>query len=232
MPQEIVPEARALRRALDDAGDVRHDEGHALIHVHDAEVREERGEVVVCDLGMGLAHHGQEGGLAHVRKAHKAHVGQELELERNVMALAGKARLCKARHLACGGGKVHVAPAAAPAAGCDPVLAVGHVVHDGAALRIADDGAARDLDIQGLPVLAVAALARAVGAVAGDVLALVAEVHQGRHVLVHAEDHIAAAAAVAPVRAARCHVFFTVKGHRPVAALAGVNRDAGLVNKS
>ena len=187
--------------------------------------------MVVCDLGMGLAHHRQKRGLAHVREAHQSHVRQELEFEGNVVALAGQARLCKARHLTGGRGKVHVAPAAAAAFCGDPVLAVGHVVHDGAGLGVADDGAARDLNIQGVPVLAVAALAHAVGAVAGDIFALIAKVHQRGHVLVHGEDDVAAAAAVAAVGAARRHVFFTVKGHRPVAALAGVDSNAGLIDK-
>ena len=52
--QEVVAEARALSRTLDDAGNVGHDEGNALVNVHDAEVGVEGGEVIVCDLGTRL----------------------------------------------------------------------------------------------------------------------------------------------------------------------------------
>ena len=54
VPQEVVAQAGALAGALDDAGDVRHDEADALIHVHHAQVGEQGGEVVVGDLGLGL----------------------------------------------------------------------------------------------------------------------------------------------------------------------------------
>ena len=231
VPQEIVPEARALRRALDDAGDVRHDEGHALVHVHDAEVREQGREVVVRDLRMRLAHDRQQRGLAHVRKADEAHVREELQFQRDVVALAGQAGLGKAWHLARRRGKVQVAPAAAAALCRDPVFPVGHVVHDGAGGRVAHEGAARHLDIQGVAVLAVAALAHAVCAVAGHIFALVAKVHERGHVVVHDKDHVAPASAVAAVGAARRDILLPVEGHRAVAALAGVDADARFIHK-
>ena len=52
--QEVVAQAGALAGALDDAGDVRHDEGDALLHLDHAQVGVEGGEVVVGDLGLGL----------------------------------------------------------------------------------------------------------------------------------------------------------------------------------
>ena len=54
VPQEVVAQAGALAGALDDAGDVRHDEADAVLHPHHAQVGEQGGEVVVGDLGLGL----------------------------------------------------------------------------------------------------------------------------------------------------------------------------------
>ena len=231
MPQEVMAQAGALGGTFDDAGDIGQDERHALIHIHHAQIGEQRSEVIICDLGMGLGHHGEQRGFAYVGKANQAHIRQELQLQGDIMALSREAGLCKAGHLPGGGGEVHVAPAAPAALGGGPIRAVGHVVHDGAGLGIPDQGASGDPDAQGLAVLAVAALAHAVLAVAGHVLALEAKVHQGRHVVVHGEDDIAAAAAVSPVRATGRDVFFPMKGHSPVSALAGVNGNADLIRK-
>ena len=78
--QEVVAEARTVRRALDDAGDVRHDEAHALVDIHDAEVGEERGEVVVGNLWPRLGNDREQRRFADVGEADEAHVREQLEL--------------------------------------------------------------------------------------------------------------------------------------------------------
>ena len=80
-----------------------------------------------------------------------------------------------------------------------------------------------------LPTVAQACAALA--ALRGHILALIAEVHQGAQVVVHHKNDVAAAAAVAAVRAACGHEFFTVKAHRTVAALARVEPYRGDVDK-
>ena len=231
VPQEVMAKPRALGCSLNDARDIRHDKGYALIHVHDPEVGEERSEMVVCDLGMRLADDGQERRLADVREADKADVRQQLQLKRDIVALAGKPRLCKARNLARRRGKMHIAPAAAAAFCGDPVFTGGHIVHDRAGLGIAHYRAAGDFDIQRLPVLAVAALALTVHAVAGRVLALISEVHQCGHIIVNNKNNVAAAPAIAPVGAAGGDVLLAMKRNCAVPALAGVDTDARLINK-
>ena len=78
--QEVVAEARTVRRALDDAGNVRHHEAHALVDIHDAEVGEERGEVVVGDLRPRLGNDREQRRFADVGEADEAHVREQLEL--------------------------------------------------------------------------------------------------------------------------------------------------------
>ena len=50
--------------------------------------------------------------------------------------------------------------------------------------------------------------------------------------IVHNEDHIAAASAVAAVRPARRDELFAVEGDGAVTALAGVNADGDFIYKS
>ena len=117
MAQEVVAQARALAGTLNDAGDVGHDEGDALVHPHDAQVGIQGGEVVVGDFGLGLGYHAQKGGFAHVGEAHQPTSASSFSSSSHVVALAGQTRLGKAGHLPGGGGKVHVAPAAPAAPG-------------------------------------------------------------------------------------------------------------------
>ena len=86
--------------------------------------------------------------------------------------------------------------------------------------------------IRSLAVLAGLAAALAVHAVGRHIFALVAEVHQGGHVVVHLQDDGAAVAAVAAVGAAGGHVFLPVEGHRAVAAVAGPDGDPRFINKT
>ena len=188
--------------------------------------------MVVGDLGMRLADHAEQRGLAHVGEAHQPHVRQQLQLQNDVVALAGQTGLGKARHLTGGGGEMLVAPAAAPALAQHEGRVVGHVLDDLAAFGIPHQRAPGHLDGQALAVLAGLAAALSVHAVAGHIFALVAEVHQGGHVVVHLQDDGAAVSAVAPVGAACGDIFFPVERHRPVAAVAGADGDACLVNES
>ena len=226
-----MAQAGALSGTLDDAGNIGHDEGHALVHEHHAQVGEEGGKVIVSDFRPGLGRDRQQGGLAHVGEADEAHVRQQLQLQQDRPFFSGQTGLGELGGLAGGGGEVLVAPAAVAAAAEDEGLVGGHVHDDLFRLRIPDHGAPRHFQDQGSAVFAGALLAGAVAAVLGDVFALVAEVHQGGHAVVYLQDHVAAAAAVAAVRAAGCHVFFPVKGHRAVAAGPGLDQDAGGVDE-
>ena len=108
---------------------------------------------------------------------------------------------------------------------------VGQIRDHKAALGVLDDSAQRHLDDEILGIFAVAEACPALAALIGGVFALVAEIHQGGEVVVHDEDDITAAAAIAAVRAARGHEFFTMEADRAVAALARMEPDGGDVDK-
>ena len=231
MAQEIVAQARAVRRALDDAWNIRRHKGLPFAHIDHAQIGVEGGKVVVGDLGVGPADHAEEGGLAHVGEADEAHVRQQLQLQHHVVALAGQAALGEAGGLTGGGGEVGVAPAALAPPAEDIGLVAGHVLDNLVGLGVPDQGAPGDADGEGLAVLAALALAGAVHPLFRRIFALVAEVHQGGQVVVHLEDDVAAAAAVAAVGTAGSDIFFPVEGDAAVAAVPGPDRDPGLVNK-
>ena len=231
MAQEVVAQTDALAGTLDQAGDIGADKACALCHGYDTQRGHQRGEVVVCDLGLGCADGGDEGGLAHIGEADQAHIGDQFQLQRHLNVLAGHTGLCKLGDLAGGRGKMRIAITAA-AALCDGDRGVvGQIRNDKAALGVLDDGAQRHLDDKVLRVFAVAQAGAALAALRGHILALIAEVHQGGQVIVHHKNNVAAAAAIAAVRAASGHEFFTVKAHRTVAALARVEPYRGDVDK-
>ena len=188
VPQEVVSKPRTVGSALDDAGDVRHDEGNAVVNIDDAEVGIERREVIVCDLRMCVRGDRKERGFADVREADKSHIRKELQFENDLVLLTGESSLCKARDLTGRRGKMLVAPAAAAALAENIVLGGGHVLDDLVRLGVADDRAARHLDDEILAALALAARAAPVLTVRRGILSLIAEVHQRGEIVIHAQD--------------------------------------------
>ena len=124
-----------------------------------------------------------------------------------------------------------VAPATAAALAEDKVRIVGHILDDLVRCGIAHDRTARDLNDKVLAALAGAARALPVLTGCRSVFALVAEVHQRGEVVVHAQDDIAALAAVAAVRAASGHIFLAVEGNGTIAAVARLHRNLDFINK-
>ena len=124
-----------------------------------------------------------------------------------------------------------VAPATAAALAEDKVRIVGHILDDLVRCGIAHDRTARDLNDEVLAALAGAARALPVLTGCRSIFALVAEVHQRGEVVVHAQDDIAALAAVAAIRAARGDIFFAVEGNGTIAAVTGLHRNLDFINK-
>jgi hypothetical protein len=82
----------------------------------DAEVRLDRGEGVIGDLGAGGGDARDEGGFSGVRKADQTDIGEQFQLEAQALFLAGAAGLVLGRGLVSGGGAARVAASAAAAA--------------------------------------------------------------------------------------------------------------------
>ena len=112
--EEAVAEAGAFVRAFDQAGDVGQHELAAVALDH-AELRVERGERIVGDLRLRRADRGEEGGLAGVRQADEAGVGDQLQPQPDPALLARLAGIGVARRAVGRRLEVRVAEAAVAA---------------------------------------------------------------------------------------------------------------------
>ena len=91
VPQELVPEADAFVGALDQAGDVGHDERTVGADLHEAQIGMLGGKRIGGDFGPGVRQAAQERAFAGVRFADQPHVGDHLEFEPQGADLAGLA---------------------------------------------------------------------------------------------------------------------------------------------
>ena len=169
--------------------------------------------------------------FADVREADQTHIREQLELQNDLVLLAGKTGLCKARHLPGRRCEMLVAPAAAAALAEDVVLRIGHVLDDLVRLAVAHDRTARDLDDQVFSALSLAAAALAVHAVGRDIFALITEVHEGGQIIVDPQNDRTAVAAIAAVRASRRHIFFPMESNRAITARARLHINFRFINK-
>lgn len=78
--QELMPEPFARMRALDQPGNISYHVA-IILHLHHAQVRNERSERVIGDLGLSRRHARDERGLARRRHAHERSIGHELHLK-------------------------------------------------------------------------------------------------------------------------------------------------------
>ena len=138
--QEVVAEAAALARALDQPGHVGDGEG-GLPRGDDAEVGHQRRERVVGDLRPGPRQRRDQAGLAGAGEADQADVGDDLELEDDHPVVAGLAEQREAGGLALGGGQRGVAETAAAALGDHHLGARADQVGEHVAALVADHGA-------------------------------------------------------------------------------------------
>src|SRR6266702_368576 len=115
MAEEAVAEPRALVRALDQAGDVGEHEFAAVALDH-AELRVERRERVIGDLGPGRAHRRAQGRLASGGGADDAGVRDQLEAWPTGALLARLAGVGMARRSVGRGLEMRIAEAAIAAA--------------------------------------------------------------------------------------------------------------------
>ena len=226
MTEEAQTQAPPLAGALDDAGDIRHDERAVVAIAHDAEVRLQRSERIVGNLRFGRGDDGKEGGLPGVGKAHETDVGQELQLENNRPLLGRFAGLGITRGLIRGRPEIPVAEAAASAFEEHNLLSVlRNIANKLARFRIIDHCAAGHLDYAVFAVFAEAALGSAAFAVRGKDMPLELEVEKCPIVAVSAQIDMAAPAAVAAVGTALREILRTAEmgGAAPAFTRTAIN---------
>ena len=220
--EEAVAEPGPAVGTLDQAWEIRENEAATVLVLHDAEMRLQRGERVVGDLGTGPGETGDQGALSGVGKADQAHVREQAQLESDPLFLAFRSRLREPGRLQGGRGEVHVPEPAPATLGQHPTAVVLAQVREHLAARdVAHQGARRHPEDhlgRRMPVL-VAAAARL--AVPRPVFALEAEVEQRGQALVRLEDDVASVSPVAARGAATRDELLPPEGNGSRAAVAG-----------
>ena len=100
--------------------------------------------MIVCDLGLGRADGGDEGGFAHVGETNESHIRDQLQLQRDLDVLTGHTGLGKLGDLAGRRGKMCIAVAAAAALCHGDGGVVGQVGNDKAAMTDSLTGILQD----------------------------------------------------------------------------------------
>ena len=236
MTQELMAQALALGRALNETRNVGNDIG-ILAGAHHAEIGHERGERVVGYLGAGGAHAGDERGLTDARETHEGCIGHELHLKLDPVLDGGLALLSERRSTARGSHEVRVAQTTGTTGGHHDALPivgeVGQIVGGlhRRGIELADDGAHRHLEDKVLAVGAVFARALAVRASLGAEMMLESIIDERRELGVGLDDDIAAMAAVAAVGSALGNEGLTTERHAAGAAVAALDVDAANIGE-
>ena len=234
MAQEFMAQALALVSAFDKARNVSHDEV-VLVALHNAQVRNKRGERIIGDFGARGAHAGDERAFARGRHANERGVGHELHLELNPAFLRGFAQLGERGGAARGGHEMDVAATAMAAFRDDDALAVMRKVGDKLASFLLLFGifmhhrAHRNLQNKIVTRGAMHALAHTVGAARCLEMMFKAVVEQRRDRLVGLEHDVAAMAAVAAVGAALGNMGLAAEAQAARAAVAALHVNAYFV---
>ena len=199
-----------MRRTLDQAGNIGKHETNAGDLGH-AEFRIQCGKRVVGHLGAGRGQGPEERRLAGVRRPDEAHIGDELEVQRDLQLVAFQARLGVVRSAPRRALEVHIPPAARSSPGDDRLGARSVQVREHRPGRAHRDRPNRDLQRDIGPVAARLPSSRPGGTRLG-VPARPSLVQRKVVDLVGClDDYRAAAAAIAAVRATSWHKWFPPK---------------------
>ena len=98
MTEKTIAEADPLVRALDQAGNVS-DNDLVVIDAGDTELRHQRGEGIVGDLGASPADRGEKCRFTRIRQPHQTDIGDQFEAQPDPMLLAGAAIVGTTRRL-------------------------------------------------------------------------------------------------------------------------------------
>ena len=218
--EELEPEALAFAGAFDEPGDVGDCVAH-LTGLDDAEVRVQRRERIVGDLGPCRRDRGDQTRLARRRIAHERDVGHGLELEEDIAFPAGCAQQCEAGGLALRVRERGIAETADAAGSDDESHSRLDHVDERLARHVLHDGADGNLQLERFAGRTGAVVAHPEAAVARGTMRRVVVGEQCRHLRVRDEHDVAAVPAVAAVGAGQRLELLALHRDTAVAALAG-----------
>ena len=217
-----MSKARAVCRALYKSGDIRRNKAALSTGRNHAEVRRERCEVIIRDLGLCGADYREDRGLSNAGISDKSNVCDHLELKRELSLLSACAVLCEHRDLTCGGRKMSVTPTAATCLAAKIVRAVviRHIVKYLTRCGILDERSGGNKNNEILCGCAVDLSALSVAAVFRYELMPIFECKQGVRAGINTENNVSAVSAVTTVRAAVRNVLLASERDRTVSTVA------------
>ncbi len=195
--------------------------------------------MVVRNLGLSRAYYAYDGGFSYIGEAHKAHIGQHLQLQHESTLVALLAGLCIARSLVGGTLEVPVAQAAATALQQDEFLAVlGDLAHRFEvllAILVLDQTACHRTQRHGddniLGILARRAGTRAALTILGELVTLVLEVNQRPVLAVTHQHNRTSLAAVAAVRTSEGDKLLAAEVRRTSTAVSRTGEYLNVINE-
>jgi len=233
VPEELNAEAMSKMRPFDQPRNIGDDERLvAAIYRNHAELRFERRERIVRNLRPGCGNAGDQCGLAHVRVAHQAGVGQEFELQPQRFFFAESAILRFMRHAVRSGLEEGIAMASASAlSDQDPLVGLGKIVEQFAGGVVVDLGAGRDRNIEILAVTPVTVAAFAVPSAFGAEDMVESEFEKRVLVGIRDEIDVAAVTAIAAAGTALRDELLPPEGNATVPAVTGFDCNFGFVDE-
>ena len=229
--EKFQAEPGACMRALDQPGQVCHNEAGIVGQLDDPQHRLQGGEGIIANLGPGRAGRRQERRFPGIGKTDQTGIGDQLELQPQPARFPRLAQLGEARGLPGRGLEAGVTPpAASPAANDDPLIRI-HQVRDRPSLLALDEGARRNLQDEVVRVLPVAPAAAAAPTLAGDEVMLEAVILERVELPGDLDNQVAAATTVAAVGTAARHVLLAPEAQRAGAAVPRLDEDLGPVDK-
>ena len=115
VPEEAIAKAVTLVSALDQAGDIGNHEAAIITETDDAQVRRERGEGVISNLGARRRDSRDQRRLSRVGKADEANVGEQLQFKAKELLFPGFPGLCAPGSAIGGADEARVPASATPA---------------------------------------------------------------------------------------------------------------------
>ena len=234
-----MTEADILVRALDQSGDIRNSGAARRAEYQNADMRLQRGERIVRDLGPRGGELRQQRGFARVRKADQAGIRDGAQLEHEVSLFSRRARRAFARSLIDGRFEM-VVPLPATSAfaeneGISDIGKIDHMLLHSLAIfifdKLADDQTGRHAKdaVLARPAGAELALTRVTGL--GDEFAVEEKSAQAVGAVIHHEHDVAAIASVAAIRSALGPELAAMKMNDAIAALPGARKNFDMIYK-
>ncbi len=232
MAKESIAQALAVMGPFNQAGNIRDDQGRNgfVSRFQQSKTGLQGGEGVVRDLGTRSRHAGNEGALAGIGQSQKADVGQKAEFEKERASLPFSSLFRPLGSLIPGIGEAGVSLASPTPLGHQAFRPRNiQVGEKKTGLAVQNAGSDWNIHHNGFSLGSGTLVAAPLSTVDGIGGIPARHPEKGMLMLHRSNDHVAAVAAVAPVRSPLGHELLPAKGPASVPAAAATNLESRVV---